>query len=107
MSDSITYRRPSSHPLIGLPVVPIPAAATRGGLYDFLVYKPVQDSKAFKQHLMESTVGLKNASAPHKLAAQYIDADADLVADAPKDAAKLLDPATLVFSWIPEENTPA
>ncbi|MGL4495078.1 MAG: phosphate/phosphite/phosphonate ABC transporter substrate-binding protein [Beijerinckiaceae bacterium] len=34
----------------------------------------------------------------------YCDADGDLVADAPKDPARLKDPATLIFAYSPVEN---
>ncbi|MEM5500358.1 phosphate/phosphite/phosphonate ABC transporter substrate-binding protein [Ahrensia kielensis] len=38
------------------------------------------------------------------LDSQYTDADGDLVADAPTDAAKLDDPSTLVFAYTPVED---
>ena len=34
----------------------------------------------------------------------YCDADNDLVADVPKDPAKLKDPSTLIFAYSPVEN---
>ena len=39
-----------------------------------------------------------------QLDAMYCDADGDLVADAPKDASKLLNPDTLVFAYTPVED---
>ena len=39
-----------------------------------------------------------------QLDVMYCDADGDLVADAPKDASKLLNPDTLVFAYTPVED---
>ena len=107
MPEIIAPRRRSSHPLLILLVILIPAAAIVGGLYYFLVYKPIQENRAENKQLMARIVGLSRSPAGHRLATQYSDADGDLIADTPKDAAKLLNPEVLVFSWIPEENTPA
>ncbi len=40
----------------------------------------------------------------NKLAAEYLDADGDLVADAPTDAAKQLDPPELTFSYVASDQ---
>jgi phosphonate transport system substrate-binding protein len=107
MPEIITPRRRSSHPLLVSLVILLPAAAILGGLYFFLVYKPMQQNRVENEQLMARIVGLSRSPVGHRLATQYTDADGDLIADAPKDPAKLLNPDTLVFSWIPEENTPA
>lgn len=44
------------------------------------------------------------AAEDFKLDARFTDADGDLVADAPKDAAQWLDPDTLVFAYTPVED---
>ncbi|MGH1359361.1 MAG: phosphate/phosphite/phosphonate ABC transporter substrate-binding protein [Burkholderiaceae bacterium] len=44
------------------------------------------------------------ASADFKLDARYTDADGDLIADIPTDAAKQVDPGTLIFAYTPVED---
>jgi phosphonate transport system substrate-binding protein len=49
-------------------------------------------------------VGLSDTPVVHHLAPEYTDADGDLIADLPKDPAQRIDPDTLVFSWIAEDQ---
>jgi len=44
------------------------------------------------------------AQAEFKLDARYTDADGDLIADIPTDAAQLVDPSTLIFAYTPVED---
>jgi phosphonate transport system substrate-binding protein len=44
------------------------------------------------------------AHAEFNLDSRYTDADGDLVADAPTDASKLVDPSTLIFAYTPVED---
>ncbi|MCH5375447.1 MAG: phosphate/phosphite/phosphonate ABC transporter substrate-binding protein [Planctomycetes bacterium] len=44
------------------------------------------------------------AWAEFKLDSRYTDADGDMVADTPSDAAKLVDPSTLIFAYTPVED---
>ena len=43
-------------------------------------------------------------AAEFKLASRFLDADGDLVADAPTDPAKQMDPGTLIFAYTPVED---
>lgn len=49
-------------------------------------------------------IGLPAAAEEFKLDARYTDADGDMVADIPTDAAQLIDPDTLIFAYTPVED---
>lgn len=49
-------------------------------------------------------LGLPASAEEFKLDARYTDADGDLVADIPTDAAQLVDPETLIFAYTPVED---
>ncbi len=84
--------------LIGLPVIAVALAAA--ALWVALVRAPAQalqaESLAMSRKIEGSGDPVKN-----KLADAFVDADGDLVADAPTDPAAQLDPPTLIFSFLP------
>ncbi|MGL4323920.1 MAG: phosphate/phosphite/phosphonate ABC transporter substrate-binding protein [Beijerinckiaceae bacterium] len=61
---------------------------------------------AIAASLLASTPLFAQDACPNRgqLDTAYCDADGDLVADMPKDASKLKDPATLIFAYSPVEN---
>ena len=51
-------------------------------------------------------VGLREP-VTNRLDARFTDADGDLVADTPTDASRLVDPKTIIFSYIPDNDPEA
>lgn len=90
---------PRSGSVTQLLLVVVVLAALAGGGYYFYSQQvqkavvPVDESKTLKNYLTAQT---QNA----ELAPGYTDADGDLVADPPADAAKLVNPPLLVFSAV-------
>jgi phosphonate transport system substrate-binding protein len=78
------------------------SAAFAGGAYYELVTKPIEENQRMAEHVAATVVGLRDTQAVHKLSPEYTDSTGSMVADTPTDAAQLIDPDTLVFSWIPE-----
>jgi phosphonate transport system substrate-binding protein len=74
-----------------------------GAAYYKLVEMPLQARIAEDNNMLIHISGLQNP-VNNRLDAKYVDANGDLVADAPSDAAQLIDPPTLVFSYVPEED---
>ncbi len=70
-----------------------------GGYY-FYKSKIETDTKAIDEQTMLAKLKLNKKHAAKHLSAAYSDADNDLVADAPTDSAKFVNPDTLVFSYI-------
>src|SRR5687768_6333917 len=75
----------------------VPVAAVLGGLYVAMTHQP-----AVAEHNTRSMLHMTGLGTPttNRLSPQFTDADGDLVADAPSDASKLIDPDTLIFSYI-------
>jgi phosphonate transport system substrate-binding protein len=59
---------------------------------------------AEQDELIMRLTGLANQHTTNGLAKDYADADGDLVADAPADAAKQIDPAELTFSYVAADD---
>jgi phosphonate transport system substrate-binding protein len=80
-------------------------AVACGAWYYLAVHRPM---KVHVEERQESTVQLTGLLSPagerNKLDEAYVDADGDLVADAPGDAAKLADPAVLRFCYVAAED---
>ncbi|HEX8324014.1 MAG TPA: phosphate/phosphite/phosphonate ABC transporter substrate-binding protein [Tepidisphaeraceae bacterium] len=64
----------------------------------------VNDSLADQAALFTRLTGLNEPAARNALDARYVDSDGDLVADAPAEPAKQIDPPTLVFSYVVVED---
>ncbi|MDB5328485.1 MAG: phosphonate transporter, periplasmic phosphonate-binding protein [Phycisphaerales bacterium] len=73
-----------------------------------VVYKQqvsnVKEGTAEQEAMYRRMTGLDNPAARNALDARYTDADGDLVADAPTDASKQIDPPTLKFSYVAVED---
>jgi phosphonate transport system substrate-binding protein len=63
--------------------------------------REVEEHRKMQGDLLSKMTGL-STPVTNKLAERYADTNADLVADAPTDAAKLIDPAEIFFSYIPQ-----
>jgi phosphonate transport system substrate-binding protein len=80
------------------------AAACLGGFYYVWILQPAQANQDSNEQRAARMVGLSDNPVAHHLSPEYTDADGDLVADVPKDVTKRIDPDTLVFSWIAEDQ---
>jgi phosphonate transport system substrate-binding protein len=65
------------------------------------VEKPLAENKDENRKLQ---LGLPGSDETARLSNAFEDADGDMIADAPKDPSKLIDPSTLVFSYIAQED---
>jgi len=83
----------------------VAAAVAVALCYYSWIILPVQLSAASSQHLAAQIVGLSDIRIPHHLSPEFTDANGTLVADPPTDPAKLVDPDTLIFSYIAEDQT--
>ncbi|HYO09284.1 MAG TPA: phosphate/phosphite/phosphonate ABC transporter substrate-binding protein [Tepidisphaeraceae bacterium] len=98
--------RRRTNPLLLLLGAVIVAAAIGWIMYFVQVRRPVQANRDMNSGLVQTVVGLRDAR-PLKLDPKFVDADGDLVADAPADAKLQVDPPTLVFSFVGTDNPEA
>lgn len=77
----------------------VAAAGAFGYLYVKQVKQPAEENAEANRRRMMDMVGLRDP-VTNRLAAKFTDADGDLVADAPTDAAKQVDPDTLTFCYV-------
>jgi phosphonate transport system substrate-binding protein len=85
-------------------VVVIIVFAGIAGLFAFLYFRqvtPIQQEQQEAAKFINSFTGSAKAL-PKTLDPRFTDADGDLVADAPKDPVKLIDPPVLFFSYVTE-----
>jgi phosphonate transport system substrate-binding protein len=101
-SQPVASRRsPSFIPTILLVIVAIAAGAA--AMWFLTIHKPqVETEEGTRQRLMHMT-GM-DRPVTNKLSDQFADADGDMVADAPTDASKLVDPPKLVFCYVAVED---
>lgn len=78
----------------------IPAAVVAGVLWFIFVHRERQQSIARVHQTVLNTSGLSRPTNNRLDESRFADADRDLVADPPTDPAKLIDPETLVFSYV-------
>jgi phosphonate transport system substrate-binding protein len=86
------------------------AAVVASISYYSWVVLPVKASQASSETTAAFIVGLNSGRRIHRLGIDFTDEDGDLIADTPKDPSKCIDPDTLVFSYIGEDQndqTPA
>jgi phosphonate transport system substrate-binding protein len=93
-------RRRRTNPILLALMAIIPALAIAWMLYQVRVKKVVSDSRAINDPLVYNLVGRPGETRPLKLDDRFTDADNDLVADPPKDAAAFVDPPTINFSYV-------
>lgn len=72
--------------------------------YFITVRRVVTASQQGTHERLMAMTGLANP-VTNKLGDRFTDADGDLVADPPTDPSKLIDPATLAFSYVAQEDT--
>ncbi len=83
----------------------VPVLVVIGVVYLWMVYKPAQEGEAESGATIEKMIGLATPIVGgNRLSPDFADADGDLVADAPTDASKLVDPSTIIFSYIAQEE---
>jgi phosphonate transport system substrate-binding protein len=100
-SSQTSRRSPSFIPIILLTVIAVAAGAT--AMYFITVYKPKQESVQQSSKLLLHMTGM-DRPVQNKLADGFTDADEDLVADAPTDPARLVDPEKLTFCYVASEE---
>jgi phosphonate transport system substrate-binding protein len=85
-------------------VLLVTGAITVSICYYMWTLRPVEDLLNSRQRTAAQMAGLSDIRISHHLDPQFTDENGSLVADPPKDPAKLADPDTLVFSWIGEDD---
>ncbi len=86
--------------LSGIIMAAILLVAIAGAMaYYVLIETPLQARIADENNMLYRLSGLQNP-VNNRLDSRYTDANGDLVADAPTDPAKLIDPPSLVFSYV-------
>jgi phosphonate transport system substrate-binding protein len=101
-STHLSRRRGRSLPAIIVMVVLLGAIAGATAYY-VLIETPLQARLAEGNNMLVRLTGLQNP-VDHRLNTRYVDADGDLVADAPNDPAQQIDPPRLLFSYVPAED---
>ncbi len=101
MTEQVTRRRTS--PAVLLFSIVIPAAIIVAALWFLLVQKPKQEAQDSTHTAALRTFGLATP-ARNALDARFTDSDSDLVADPPADAKQLVDPATLYFCYVAQDD---
>lgn len=89
----------STHPVILFLIAVLVAAAIGYFLWVKFFRTELNDNSKINLR----ATGFSNAS-PHKLSPQFTDANGDLVADAPTDPTRLIDPPKLVFCYVATDN---
>jgi phosphonate transport system substrate-binding protein len=104
MTDAtlIARRRGRNFAAIVLAVVLLGMIAG-AALYFRFVEMPLRDRIVDENNMLVQLSGLQNP-VNNRLDPKYVDANGDLVADAPTDPAQQIDPPTLVFSYVAEED---
>lgn len=74
-------------------------------VYQQQVSAPLRERVNEQNQMLTRMTGLMNPHASNALGPAYADANGDLVADAPTDPAKLLDPATLHFNYVAVDDS--
>src|SRR3954468_18683027 len=83
-------------------LIVIAAAAGATAMYMLQIRKPLDETVNDNRKMQ---LGLTGSDTPGgKLADQFVDADGDLIADPPTDASKQIDPPTLFFSYVAQEE---
>jgi phosphonate transport system substrate-binding protein len=99
---TVAYQRParrSTNPILLLLFIVVGTAAVAAGLWvGYFREEPVNNTQA--------NLSAAGFSAPvvNKLDPRFTDADGDLLADAPTDPSQLIDPPTIIFSYVAVEE---
>jgi len=81
----------------------VAAAAIGAAIYIVTIQRPTQQQLGEVQQAVIHMSGL-GTPVSNKLDAKFVDANGDGIADPPTDASQLIDPPTLVFSYIATED---
>ena len=104
MTDSTHNSRRRGRSLPAIIVMVVLLGAVAGALaYYVLIETPLQARLADGNNMLVRLSGLQNP-VNHRLDSKYVDAEGDLVADAPSDPAQQIDPPRLTFSYVPAEG---
>src|SRR5688572_25970686 len=104
MSEPSAETRGRRTPLIILILlVLVPVASVLATLYIVQIHRPTEENRELNNKVILQTVGLANP-VRNALDSRYVDVDGDMVADAPADASKTVDPETLYFSYVATET---
>lgn len=78
------------------------------GVVGWTMYNRAAQADGIEQHaeMIGSMTGLANPT-KNKIAAPYVDTNSDLVADAPTDASKLVDPPEILFTYVASDENSA
>ncbi|HVU86454.1 MAG TPA: phosphate/phosphite/phosphonate ABC transporter substrate-binding protein [Pirellulales bacterium] len=87
---------------VAIALLPVFLAAVAFWAYKYRAYE--SDAQAKGERMLLGTLGLGKPT-KNRLNERFQDADADLVADAPKDAAQFVAPDTLYFSYVGGEDS--
>ncbi|MGC4003404.1 MAG: phosphate/phosphite/phosphonate ABC transporter substrate-binding protein [Pirellulales bacterium] len=82
----------------------IPLALLVAGVVMIQRHRIEAEAESQAEQAALAKLGL-NAGGANRLAPEYVDADGDMIADPPSDPTKLIDPPTLVFSYIGAEDS--
>ncbi len=83
----------------------VPVLVVVGLAYAWEVYRPARENADATAATMDKMLGLSTPSVGgNRLSAAFSDANGDMVADTPTDPAKQIDPPTIVFSYIAQED---
>jgi phosphonate transport system substrate-binding protein len=95
-------RRFGAQFFVTLVLILIAAGAGATTMYFMEIRKPLEENVNQNRKMQLGLTGSDGESA--KLADKYVDEDNDMVADPPKDASQLIDPPTLVFCYVAQEE---
>jgi phosphonate transport system substrate-binding protein len=101
-STQIARRRGGAFVVIILAVALLATIASAAAYY-VLVETPLQARLDDANNMLFHLSGLGNPIT-HRLDARYVDANGDLLADAPTDPAQQIDPPTLAFSYVAADD---
>src|SRR2546423_8468760 len=106
MEDQITRkpRRFGAKFFAVIVVVRVAAGAGAAVMYVMQVQKPKAETISANREMQLGLTGSDLPESAGKLADKFTDADGDLIADPPTDAKQLIDPPTLYFSYVAQEE---
>ena len=102
-TETAAAPRRRTSPLVYFLAIVLPVAAIAAVLWMVWIKIPRLQNQQMNDELVLRTVGLAS-KVSNRLDARYSDADGDLVADTPTEAAQLIDPDPLVFSYVAVED---
>ena len=102
MSNSVKKTRTASLTILLLALA-LPVAVVMGVIYQKTVSAPEAEGTALSGQTIKNMILQPPIVGGNRIVDGYVDADGDMIADAP-DASKQIDPPKLVFSYIADED---